>query len=606
MSIIAGILSRKRHQPLSQRLCDKIKQAVSRDPNDQVIGFQDANVALFKVDIGAYGEPAFLNSGSISMLAGEPLLDLGPATTGGGRSRDLELMREAFDREQWPLFSKAEGAYCAAHYAPESATLTLVADRLGLRPIYYWIGPEYVIFSSALRVLESLPEVPKKMDLVAVTEIAILGCPVGNRTPYSDIKGLKAGEILRLTPERTHSFRYWRWDSVQPSSLPAEAQLREVYDQFGKAVRRRLRGDTAVLACLSGGLDSRSVVAALRNEAVKVHTLNLYKTLESQDQVFAAEFAQQVGSIHRAVQVTPGGWAAAFEKRVRDAWCSSTPAPDAIPERPQMLWTGDGGSVGFGHVFVAREIVTALRAGDFDKAIAAYRSQLVPRVMKQGSSRAVAELIVQDFRAELEDLRYPDAGRSFHMFLMLYEQRYDLAQHFESLDLHRLEFHLPFFDIDFLASIASAPLDLCLGHGLYTDWLSLFPPAVTAVPWQAYPGHRPCPLPIPAGLTYQWDKGRAAGEEKHQLVRLGDQVLGSDTFPHAILKKQFLRLARWMYKIGLRDGQSTIRAADLYHRYSTACGGKFVAEPTTTTDRLEFLGKLTYSTLKSDWPSLFA
>ncbi|MBA2445693.1 MAG: hypothetical protein H0V49_10225, partial [Nocardioidaceae bacterium] len=114
----------------------------------------------------------------VSMLAGEPLLDPGPDGGSATRQADLVRMHDAFDSEQLGLFARARGVYCAVHYQPQTQRLTLVADRLGLRTIYYWIGRDCVIFASALRILESLPEVPKVMDLVAVTEVAMLGHPV--------------------------------------------------------------------------------------------------------------------------------------------------------------------------------------------------------------------------------------------------------------------------------------------------------------------------------------------------------------------------------------------------------------------------------------------
>jgi len=589
MSVIAGIFNRRQDAPLDSTLCDNLQRAISRNPLDDVTAFRNRNVALFKIDVGAYGEPAVIShdSGSVSMLAGEPLLDLGLDAGAGSRSSDLARMHDAFDREQWTLFSRAQGVYCAVHYQPDSPTLTLVADRLGIRPIYYWLGQDYVIFASALRVLESLSEIPKVMDLVAVTEIAFLGYPVGNRTVYAAIHGLKAGQVLRVTQERPRSLRYWRWDSIKSSTELQAAQLEEAYDRFRHAVKRRLRRDTAVFAALSGGLDSRCVVAALRSEAVQVHTINFYGALQSQDRVFAAEFARRAGTIHRAVPSPVGDVLGSFEERVSEAWRAAPPSLEALPERPQMLWMGDGGSVGLGHVFVGREVVAALRARDADKAIGIYRSRLVPKVLKSDSAEVVTELVADDIRTELADLRFDDPGRSLHMFLMLYEQRYDFMRHSENVDLHRLEFQLPFFDGDFLASIVSAPLDWCLDHGFYTDWLSLFPPAVTAVPWQAYPGHRPCPLPIPSGLANQWDQALPASEvaaRRRRRLHVADQVLQSDRFPDAILTRPLLQLARWLCKSGSSRGDTTIASAEIYDRYWTACGGKFVAKPSATLD----------------------
>jgi len=582
VTILAGILSRQQDVPLCDSLCDKMKRAISRNSNDDVIVFRDPRAGLFKVDVGAYREPAFRvdDSGSVSMLAGEPLLDSKEDVVTRGRSRDLELLHDAFDGERWDLFSQTQGVYCAVHYSPTSKTVTLVADKLGLRPIYYWIGPEYVIFSSALRVLESLAEVPKSMDLVAVTEITSIGFPVGNRTPYVEIKGLKGGEILQVSQDRTDSMRYWRWDSIRPSVSPKKVQLEEAYDRFTSAVRRRRGKDTAVVASLSGGLDSRCVVAALRKERVQVYSFNLYRVLQSQDQVFGADFARRVGTIHQAVALPAWELPGSFEQRITDAWRATRPSSDSTPERPQVLWMGDGGSVGVGHCFVQKDIIEALRAGQVNQAVRAYRPRLISKVVRDLFSGTLAKRVTEDIRAELEDLRYDDPGRAFHVFLMLYEQRYDLFQHFEDLDLHRLECHWPFFDGNFLASIFSLPVDLCLGHEFYTDWLSLFPSAVTEVPWQAYPGHRQCPLPIPEELAYQWDRMRPASEVKakrHEMLQVVDRILGADRFPDLILNKRLLQLVRWLYKAGLRDGESTIKAADTYHRYWRECGGQFVA-----------------------------
>lgn len=583
MSIVAGILNRRPDTRPSIAVSDNLQRAVSRHLGEDVTVFRDRNVALFKVDVGAFGEPGFHSElgGSVTMLAGEPLLEIAPDVPPEGRYRDLQRLHDAFDREQWDLFSRTRGTYCAVHWEPATATLSLIADRLGLRPIYYWIGPDHVIFASALRILETVAEVPKVMDLVAVTEIAALGYPVGNRTPFAGISGLKAGEILRFTHDRARSLRYWRWDSIKSSIQPERTQLENAYDQFRRAVRLRLAGDTAVFASLSGGLDSRCVVAALRSESVEVHSLNFYTELESQEQVFAAEFAQRAGTVHRAVRPTVGG---SFDERVTDVRRASPPVLAAVPEHPQLWWMGEGGSVGLGHVYVDRTVVAALRAGDLQQAIGAW-NQITPKLMKSEDSKIVREMVVEDIRTALDDLRYDDPGRSFHVFLMLYEQRYDLAQHFENVDLHRMEWKLPFFDADFFATIVSAPVDLCLAHGFYTDWLGLFPPSVTAVPWQAYPGHRPCPLPVPAGLAYQWDKARPASEvdaKRRRLLAVADQVLRADRFPDAILSKRYLRLARWMCKAGLHRGQGTIEVAELFDRYWAKCLGRFVAGPATT------------------------
>jgi len=180
-------------------------------------------------------------------------------------------------------------------------------------------------------------------------------------------------------------------------------------------------------------------------------------------------------------------------------------------------------------------------------------------------------------REELGALTATDAGRNFYLFLMLNDQRRKLALHFENLDLHRLEFQLPFFDGAFLEAVIATPLDWCLRHKLYVKWLSLFPPVVTAVPWQAYPGHEPCPLPIPASLAYQWDEKYQTNESvarKRRVLRNASEVLRSAHFPDQILNKRNLRLATWIHSTGWRDYQYAIEAAETYYKFAKNCGGQ--------------------------------
>src|SRR2546426_839289 len=100
------------------------------------------------------------------------------------------------------LFCRHAGArvvFCAVHYHPDASRLTLITDKLGVRPLYYWIGDDHVIFATALRVLEGLADLPKQMDLRAVTEAACFGFPLGDRTPYQGVRALRAAEIVEVS-----------------------------------------------------------------------------------------------------------------------------------------------------------------------------------------------------------------------------------------------------------------------------------------------------------------------------------------------------------------------------------------------------------------------
>jgi hypothetical protein len=180
---------------------------------------------------------------------------------------------------------------------------------------------------------------------------------------------------------------------------------------------------------------------------------------------------------------------------------------------------------------------------------------------------------------ELDALHCADAGRCLHLVLMQNDQRRHLAAHFEGIDLSRLEYQLPFFDSDFVESVLRVPLDFCLGHRLYMQWLRYFPEVVLSVPWQAYPGHEPCPLPIASGVAYQWAEDvsrmrRAA--ERRALLGQAAQMLRASNFPKPLLRRQYLRFATLLYRLRIRDVGYVIRAAHRYAEYWSKCDGRYV------------------------------
>jgi asparagine synthetase B (glutamine-hydrolysing) len=437
-----------------------------------------------------------------------------------------------------------------------------------------------VVFATALRILEGLSFVPKKMDLRAVTEVVALGSPLADRTPYSGIYLLKPAEIVQITGTGISRECYWRWDEIAITDESEPSCLAKVYDRFQAATRRRNRSDKAAAAYLSGGLDSRCVVAALCEAGVRTNTINFARP-GTQDYYFGNHFAEQIGSSHQSIAKARGDSVPDYSTLMARA-LRGFPQDKAAAERPRLVWSGEGGSVLLGHVHLNEAILELMRAGKIDRAIEAYaqREQIdVPiKLFRPQVIENVRDVVVQGIRDELDEVHAEDAGRNFYLFLMRNDQRRKLTSHFENIDLHRLEFQLPFFDGAFLASVMATPLDWCLRHKFYLKWLSLFPPPVAAVPWQAYPGHEPCPLPIPTELAYQWDDSYQAEEElsqKQNVIDQAAQLLGSSDFPNQILNKRKLRLATWIHSRGWRDYRYAIEAAQTYHLYAQKCGGEF-------------------------------
>ena len=318
---------------------------------------------------------------------------------------------------------------------------------------------------------------------------------------------------------------------------------------------------------------------------VRIHTFNFARP-NTQDQVLGLEFAREINAIHMEVPKQPGDLVPDYSSLMAEVWAASANRRVAPAERPAIVWSGEGGSVALGHVHLSEAIVDLMRAGQIDAAIEEYiRREYVhvsPKLFRTKVSTSLAGVINRGIHEELANLHCRDKARNFYLYLLLNDQHRKLAGHFENIDLHRLEFQLPFFDSDVLTAIAAVPIDLCLRHEFYVKWLALFPPAVTSVAWQVYPGHQPCPVPVPGGLAYQWSNEYQSAErstQKRREVKQATELLRASDFPGNILSKRNLRLAAWVHATGFRDYAYLIESALIYYNCWKKCDGQYDLPP---------------------------
>jgi asparagine synthase (glutamine-hydrolysing) len=564
MTIFAGAFSLDGHAALPAALCASLRQNVSRADEPTIDEVAAPGFYLVKVDVGAFGAPGLLRAadGSVTAVAGEPLAHAGEGVEGWDRAADVAALHAELAESRWQVLAGCRGTHCGVHYNAIERSLALFVDQAGVRPVYVWVGPQFVVFATALRILKAVPQVAKKFDVRGVAEIAAYSFPLGERTSFEGIWTLRAGEAMHVAKGRAERQPYMRWDRPQQQPFERAAAVDLCYDEFIGALKRRQRNAPMAAAFLSGGLDSRVIVGGLAAIGAEVHTVN-YAPDDTQDQVFATMVAEQLGTVHTQVQTNADNVAQGYRKNAVAQWLASE-FPATMAQRPTMMWSGDGGSVGLGHVYMTRPIVAALNGGDIAGALNLLNAGLPARIIAGPQRAAIATLSQRGAVEELAAIQGTDAGRRFHLFLMFNDQRRHLSAHFEDIDVERIEFQLPFFDARFLETILRAPSEPYLYHGFYIDWLAKFPNRLNTIPWQAYPGHVPCPVPAPAGLRYQWEDYYDKKMDRRMtmaLVKRGAALMKEKDFPNHLISRSAMRLALLATASGLRDYRYLINIA---------------------------------------------
>ena len=366
MSLFAGVYSRQPTENLREipaGLRESLARLISRS-DDPVMQYSAPGFFLVKIDVGAFPtaawvEPSGPDTPYMATLTGHPFFE---DDAGGAEDRTVQLrhIAAAVAAGDYEALRRCHGIFALCHYDPTTHALVLAADKLCNRPLYVCVTDEFVFFATALRVLEELPEVPKRIDMQGLAEYLALDYPLADRTVYADIKLLHAAEVLICDGGTLAARRYCRWDAIEPTPLSQEELVAAAYERFRTAVQRRCMGEDWAVSMLSGGLDSRACVSMLKALDKRVFTLTLLLP-GFWDGQLAVEYARALGvpNMARPTRSAVPGPPEFARLQTGLQWPDSPMAPG----QTNRIFSGDGGSLGLGHIYMSEERIELLRRG---------------------------------------------------------------------------------------------------------------------------------------------------------------------------------------------------------------------------------------------------
>lgn len=175
-------------------------------------------------------------------------------------STDVEIVAAAYERWEANSFAKLIGDWALSIWNPRNRSLLLAKDPVGTRHLYYTFDNGQVAWST---VLDALVRCAGKT--FALDEEFIAGWfsyfPAPHLTPYVGIHAVPPSSSVLFRRGMHLVSKYWDFDSAKTIRYRTDAEYEECFrNVFAMAVRRRLRSDRPVLAELSGGRDSSSIV----------------------------------------------------------------------------------------------------------------------------------------------------------------------------------------------------------------------------------------------------------------------------------------------------------------------------------------------------------
>ena len=269
---------------------------------------------------------------------------------------DTEVIIAAYLKWGISCVEKFNGMFAIAIYDREKDEIYLVRDRIGKKPLYYWIKDGNLVFASELKPIFACPGFDKKIRREVLPRYLYHQYITAPDTIFEDVYKLEPGSVLKFHLGEIHTYKYWdikdvhKRQKANPVKSYAEAK-EELKKLLTDAVRLRMISDVPLGSFLSGGYDSSLVTAiaqSVSDEPVKTFSIGFHEEKYNEAK-YAKEVAKHLGTKHTELYISEREM---FEQVASIAKYYDEPFADSS-QIPSMLVAG-----------LAKKDVTVVLSGD--------------------------------------------------------------------------------------------------------------------------------------------------------------------------------------------------------------------------------------------------
>lgn len=224
---------------------------------------------------------------------------------------DTEVILHAYYEWGDNCVDKFIGMFAFVILDSNSNELTIIRDRAGVKPLYYYWENDLFLFASELKAFHKHPSFIKKINKSAVFQYFDFGFIPSPNCIFENCKKLNPGLILKLDLKTKKSELKKYWDVLDAYRLPKlnisyQEAIAKVEKLLQSACEYRMVADVPVGVFLSGGYDSSLVTAMLqKNRSTKLKTFTIGFADGTDEIPFAKAIAEHIGTYHTDFYCTP-------------------------------------------------------------------------------------------------------------------------------------------------------------------------------------------------------------------------------------------------------------------------------------------------------------
>lgn len=350
---------------------------------------------------------------------------------------DTEVIVHAYEEFGDDCVQRLRGMFAFAVWDSRRRRLLLARDRVGIKPLYFSLDHQRLVFGSELKAVLAHGDVAREVDASAVDEFLAGGVISGSRSIFRQVEKLLPAETLSIEVDtwNVKRRRYWRLEFVADETMSCTDWQEQLADRLKLTVRDHLLSDVPVGAFLSGGLDS-SVVTGLAAAAMPtpIQTFSIgFREARFSELKAAAEVAAHFGTEHIEQIVEPDAaellpsLARFYDEPFADSSALPTFLVSQLASRHvKVVLSGDGGDEALGgyaryrhdiREAAVRRLIPAWMRQPWLAAVARFwpRADWLPRPLRLKSALTNLSLSDADGYANTLSLcRMPERSRLLH------------------------------------------------------------------------------------------------------------------------------------------------------------------------------------------------
>ncbi|MCL4460043.1 MAG: asparagine synthase (glutamine-hydrolyzing) [Chloroflexi bacterium] len=316
---ICGLYIRQtRDQPseaLLRRMTDTLAHRGPDDAGvflDQQVGLGHRRLSIIDLETGH--QPIFNEDKTLAIVCNGEIYNYQELRTelkGKGHlfhtQSDTEVIIHLYEEKGVDCLSHLRGMFAFALWDGLTRTLFLARDRLGIKPLFYALGPQGLVFGSELKAILQAEWAPRDIDVEALHHYLLFDYIAAPHTIFQAVKKLPPAHYLLAQGDQASVEPYWELAMNEPLVRGEEETAELLRSTLQSVVKEHLVSDVPVGAFLSGGIDSSSVVALMAramDQPVKTFSIG-FEDQSYNELPYARLVAERFQTEHREELVKP-------------------------------------------------------------------------------------------------------------------------------------------------------------------------------------------------------------------------------------------------------------------------------------------------------------